>query len=207
MNDVIRLLLVDDHAVMRAGLANMLNSHSAFEVVGEAGDGKKAVDLYRQLRPDVLLLDVTMPGMDGIATLRLLRAEFPAARVVMLSSSEAEEDIVQSFKAGAYGYVTKTARPADLAAAIQAVQTGNRVMGPGVERLLAQQVRGSALSTRELEVLNLIRQGMNNPDIARILQITRHTVKAHVAAILVKLEANDRTEAVTRGFERGLLKP
>lgn len=207
MNDVIRLLLVDDHAVMRAGLANMLNSHPAFEVVGEAGDGKKAIDLYRQLRPDVLLLDVTMPGMDGIATLRLLRAEFPAARVVMLSSSEAEEDIVQSFKAGAYGYVTKTARPADLAAAIQAVQTGNRVMGPGVERLLAQQVRGSALSTRELEVLNLIRQGMNNPDIARILQITRHTVKAHVAAILVKLEANDRTEAVTRGFERGLLKP
>ena len=207
MNDVIRLLLVDDHAVMRAGLANMLNSHPAFEVVGEAGDGKKAIDLYRQLRPDVLLLDVTMPGMDGIATLRLLRAEFPAARVVMLSSSEAEEDIVQSFKAGAYGYITKTARPADLAAAIQAVQTGNRVMGPGVERLLAQQVRGSALSTRELEVLNLIRQGMNNPDIARILQITRHTVKAHVAAILVKLEANDRTEAVTRGFERGLLKP
>src|ERR1041384_1612443 len=103
MNGPIRLLLADDHAVMRSGLANMLNVNPAFRVVGEADDGAKALELFRQLKPDVLLLDVTMPGIDGIETLRLLRKENPAARVVMLSSSEAEEDIVQSFQAGAAG--------------------------------------------------------------------------------------------------------
>lgn len=207
MKNPIRLLLADDHAVMRSGLANMLNVNPAFRVVGEADNGNKALELFRRLNPDVLLLDVTMPGMDGIETLRLLRKEKPDARVVMLSSSEAEEDIVQSFQAGASGYVTKTARPAELAEAIQAVHAGGRVMTPAVERRLAEQSAGSALSPREVEVLKLLRQGMSNPDIARILHITRHTAKAHVAALLVKLEAADRTEAVTRGFERGLLKP
>jgi DNA-binding NarL/FixJ family response regulator len=207
LNAPIRLLLADDHAVMRSGLANMLNIDPAFRVVGEASDGAKALELYRQLTPDVLLLDVTMAGMNGIETLRHLRREHPGARVVMLSSSEAEEDILQSFHSGAAGYVTKTAQPEELAAAILAVHAGNRVMSPGVERRLSEQASGGALSSREVEVLNLLRQGMSNPDIARLLQITRHTVKAHVAAILVKLEAADRTEAVTRGFERGLLKP
>jgi DNA-binding NarL/FixJ family response regulator len=207
MSKPISLLLADDHAVMRSGLANMLNSDPAFRVVGEAGDGPRALELFRHLRPDVVLLDVTMPGMDGIETLRRLRKEHPAARVVMLSSSEADEDIVQSFRAGAVGYVSKAAQPEELSAAIVAVHAGNRVMSPGVERRLAEQSSGTSLSAREIEVLNLLRQGMNNPDIARVLGISRHTVKIHVAAILVKLEAADRTEAVTRGFERGLLKP
>lgn len=207
MNASIRLLLADDHAVMRSGLANMLNVNPAFQVVGEADDGTKALELFRQLEPDVLLLDVTMPGLDGIETLRQLRAEHPDARVLMLSSSEAEEDIVHSFHAGARGYVTKTARPAELAAAIQAVHSGQRVMSAAVERRLAEQSAGSPLSPREIEVLVLLRQGMSNPDIARVLNITRHTAKAHVAAILVKLEAADRAQAVARGFERGLLKP
>ena len=203
----IRLLLADDHAVMRSGLANMLNVNPAFRVVGEADDGATALALYRKLRPDVLLLDVSMPGLDGIETLRRLRAEDPTARVLMLSSSEAEEDIVHSFHAGAAGYVTKTARPAELAAAIKQIHSGERVMGPGIERRLAEHAPGSTLTPREVEVLTLLRQGMTNPDIARLLTITRHTAKAHVAAILVKLEAADRAEAVARGFERGLLKP
>ena len=207
MSSPIRLLLADDHAVMRSGLANMLNANPAFRVVGEADDGAKALELFRRLTPDVLLLDVTMPGLDGIETLRQLRAEHPAARVLMLSSSEAEEDIVQSFQAGAAGYVTKTARPAELAAAIRKVHAGERVMGPGIERRLAEQTPGSMLTPREVEVLSLLRQGMSNPDVARVLHITRRTVKAHVAAILVKLDATDRAEAVARGFERGLLKP
>jgi DNA-binding NarL/FixJ family response regulator len=207
MNSPIRLLLADDHAVMRSGLANMLNVNPSFQVVGEADDGTKALELFRQLQPDVLLLDVTMPGQDGIETLRQLRAEYPGARVLMLSSSEAEEDIVHSFHAGARGYVTKAARPAELAAAIQAVHAGQRVMSAAVERRLAEQSAGSPLSPREIEVLVLLRQGMSNPDIARLLNITRHTAKAHVAAILVKLEAADRAQAVARGFERGLLKP
>jgi DNA-binding NarL/FixJ family response regulator len=202
----IRLLLTDDHAVMRAGLANMLNANPAFQVVGEADDCATTLELFQELHPDVVLLDVAMPGVDGIETLRKLRAQAAAARVLMLSSSDAEEDILHSLQAGAAGYVSKTARPAELTAAIIACHEGKRVISPAIERRLAEQSAGSPLSTREIEVLNLVRKGMTNPDIAQLLGITRRTVKAHVAAILVKLEANDRTEAVTRGFERGLLK-
>lgn len=205
-NKRIRLLLADDHAVMRAGLANMLNANPAFQVVGEADDGRKALELYRQLRPDVLLLDVTMPEVDGIEAIRLVRKEFPVACILMLSSSETEEDVIQSFQAGAVGYITKTSRPAELIAAILAVQAGKRVVSPHIEQRLYEQSSGSALTLREVEVLNLLRKGMSNPDIARVLNITRRTAKAHVAAILVKMDAADRTEAVARGFERGLLK-
>jgi DNA-binding NarL/FixJ family response regulator len=125
----------------------------------------------------------------------------------MLSSSDAEEDIVHSFHAGASGYISKTARPAELFAAILACYAGQRVMSPTIERRLAEQSAGQPLTVRETEVLGLLRKGLTNPEIAELLGITRRTAKAHVAAILVKLEAADRTEAVTRGFERGLLKP
>jgi DNA-binding NarL/FixJ family response regulator len=202
----IRLLLTDDHAVMRAGLANMLNTNPQFQVVGQADDCAATLALYRKLRPDVLLLDVAMPSPDGIETLRQLRAEHPGARVLMLSSSDAEEDIVHAFHAGATGYVSKSARPDELYAAILDCQAGKQVMSPNIERRLAEQSAGKPLTAREIEVLGLLRQGMTNPDIARLLGITSRTAKAHVAAILVKLEAADRTEAVTRGFEKGLLR-
>ncbi len=206
MKPPIRLLLVDDHAVMRAGLANMLNANPAFRVVAGADDGTAALALFRQHQPDVTLLDVAMPGLNGIECLRLLRAEFPAARVLMLSSSDAEEDIVQALGAGACGYVTKTARPAELTAAILAAHAGQRVVSPAIESRLAERASGTTLTAREIEVLHLLRKGMTNPDIGRLLGITPRTAKAHVAAILEKLEAADRTEAVTRAFERGLLK-
>lgn len=207
MKAPLQLLLTDDHAVMRAGLANMLNAQPAFRVVGEAGDCAGTLELYRQLEPDLLLLDIAMPGLDGIETLRALRAESPQACVLMLSSSDAEEDIVHSFHAGASGYVSKTALPAELFAAIVACHAGQRVMSPNIERRLNEQAAGQPLSVRETEVLGLLRKGLTNPEIARMLGVARRTVKAHVAAILVKLEAADRTEAVARGFERGLLKP
>jgi len=206
MSQPIRLLLIDDHAVMRAGLANMLNANRDFKVVADADDGSNAVALYRKHQPDVILLDVSMPGLSGIETLKLLRAEFPAARVLMLSSSEAEDDIVRSLDAGACGYVTKTARPTELSAAIIDAYAGKRVLSPALERRLADRSSAPLLTAREIEVLALLRKGMSNPEIGDLLGITRRTAKAHVAAILEKLGAADRTEAVAQAFERGLLK-
>ena len=207
MNLPIRLLLVDDHAVMRAGLANMLNANPNFRVIADADDGKTALVLFRQHKPDVTLLDVMMPSLSGIDCLRLLLDEFPDARVLMLSSSEADEDIAQALDAGAFGYVNKTALPADLIAAIQAAHAGKSTISPEVQRRLAERAATQKLSGREIEVLHLMRKGMSNPQIGQLLGITARTAKAHVAAILQKLEVSDRTEAVARGFERGFLKP
>ena len=202
----IRLLLIDDHAVMRAGLANMLNANRDFKVVAGADDAVSGLALYRQHKPDVTLLDVSMPGMGGIECLRALRAEFPTARVLMLSSSDAEEDIVQALEAGACGYVSKSARPAELTTAIVDAHAGKRVVSAAIESRIAEHASSTTLTAREIEVLHLLRKGMTNPDIGRILGITPRTAKAHVAAILEKLGAADRTEAVARAFERGLLK-
>ena len=206
MKTPIRLLLADDHAVMRAGLANMLNANPAFCVVGEADDCETTLDLYLKLRPDVVLLDVAMPGSDGIETLRRLRSQNSKARILMLSAWDKEEDVIHSLQGGASGYITKSAQPEELEAAILACHEGKRVISPAIEFMLSEQSPGSRLSVREVEVLNLLRKGFNNPDIARMLGIARRTVKAHVAAILLKLDAADRAEAVARGFERGLLK-
>ncbi len=203
----LRLLLVDDHAVMRAGLANMLNARSEFVVAGEADDGESALTLHQQLQPDVTLLDVTMPGMGGIECLKRLKQQCPGGRVLMLSSSELEQDMHQALTLGAEGYITKTALPTELIASILAVGRGEVFISEEVSRRLQNYSGASQLTPRELEVLQLLRKGMSNPDIGLILQITPRTAKAHVAAILVKLEAQDRAEAVARGFERGLLRP
>ena len=202
----IRLLLVDDHLVVRAGLANVLNCESGFTVVAEADDGASAISLWRAHRPDVMLLDVSMPGMDGIETLERLRAEFPEARVLMLTSSGAPEDVLHALKAGACGYVTKNVRRVELVAAIRDVFAGERAIGESVARQLAAGEEKGAISRRELEVLGLVRQGFTNDDIGRLLGISERTARAHVGALLVKLQAADRAEAVARGFERGLLK-
>jgi len=202
----IRLLLADDHLVVRAGLANVLNCETGFIVVAEADDGATAISLWREHRPDVMLLDVSMPGMDGIETLERLRAEFPEARVLMLTSSGAPEDVLHALKAGACGYVTKNVRRAELVAAIRDVFAGERAIGESVARQLAAGEEKGAISRRELEVLGLVRQGFTNDDIGRLLGISERTARAHVGALLVKLQAADRAEAVARGFERGLLK-
>ena len=202
----IRLLLVDDHPVLRAGLANVLNYLPGIKVVAEADDGAAAIALWRTHRPDVMLLDLSMPGMDGIETLERLHAEFPEARVLMLTSSDAPEEIRHALKAGAGGYVTKNVRRAELVAAIGDVFAGERVISESVARQLAADEVGGAVSRRELEVLGLVRQGFTNAEIGRLLGISERTAKAHVGALLVKLQAADRAEAVARGFERGLLK-
>jgi two-component system NarL family response regulator len=203
----IRILLVDDHPTLRMGLANVLGCERDFTIVAQADDGPTALALWRQHRPDIMLLDVSLPGMDGIETLEKLRAESPEARVLMLTSSEAAEDVRHALRAGALGYITKEVRRPELIAAIRAVSRGERAISESIARELAAADEGSAISRRETEVLGLLRQGFTNNEIGRLLGITERTAKAHVAALLLKLDAADRAEAVARGFERGLLKP
>ena len=202
----IRLMLVDDHSVLRAGLANMLNRESSLQVVAESDDGPTAIKLWRQHQPDVTLLDLSMPGMDGIEALQRIRADFPEAKVIMLTSSEASEDARHSLEVGARGYITKNVRRAELVAAIKAVHAGGRAIGEAVAKQLSAIEESGAVSRRELEVLALVRQGFTNSEIGKLLGISERTAKAHVASLLLKLQAADRAEAVARGFERGLLK-
>jgi DNA-binding NarL/FixJ family response regulator len=203
----IRLLLVDDHPVMRAGLANLLGMTRDFTVVGEADDGVTALRLWREIQPDVCLLDVSMEGVDGIETLRRLRAIDPEARVLMLTSSEAAEDVQFALQAGAAGYLTKNSRHDELAAAIRDVHAGAQVVGKNAARYVAEsRQRGSLLSPRELEVLGLLRHGYTNAEIGRLIGISERTARAHVASLMDALGAPDRAGAVARGFDLGLLK-
>ena len=202
----IRLVLVDDHVVLRAGLANVLSFEPGMKVVAEGDDGESAIALWREHTPDVMLLDLCMPGIDGVETLKRLRREFPAARVLVLTSSEAPEEVRHALAAGACGYVTKTIHPVELMAAIRQVHAGGQVIGQAVAAQMAVEQEGGTISRRELETLGLIRQGFTNAEIGRLLGVSENTAKAHVRALLSKLQAADRAEAVARGFERGLLK-
>jgi DNA-binding NarL/FixJ family response regulator len=206
MSAPIRLLLVDDHFLVRMGLVAVLGLEKDLAVAGEAEDTETALERFRAVKPDVTLLDIRMPGAGGLETLRRIRAEQPEARVIMLTTSDLEEDVFQSLEAGAAGYLLKTAQRAELAEAIRRVHAGGRAIPAKVEARLAERAQHPALSPRELEVLDFLRRGLSNRDIGVALGVTEHTAKAHVKAILVKLEAADRTEAVAAGFQRGLLK-
>jgi DNA-binding NarL/FixJ family response regulator len=203
---MIRLLLVDDHAVMRAGLANLLATAGDFWVVAQADDGRAALRLWQDHRPDVCLLDLTMNGIDGVETLKLLREIDPRARVLMLTSSDSVEDVARALGAGANGYVTKNVGHQDLFTAIRDVHAGGTPVSR--EKIVDANARpspSSGLTPREVEVLGLLREGFTNADIARLLGITTHTVKVHVAGILTKLGVSDRTQAVAKAFDLGLL--
>ena len=212
----IRLLLVDDHPVMRAGLANLLGSEPGFDVAGQATDGLQGVRLWQELRPDVCLLDITMQGIDGIETLRRIRAADPTARVVMLTSSEAPEDLAQAVAAGALGYVTKNVEHDELVQAIRSAHAGRPVISSDMQLVAAQgspaapspaaPSPAARLTPREEEVLDLLREGFTNNEIGRLLGISTRTAKAHVAAVIEKLDVVDRTQAVARGYELGLLR-
>ena len=202
----IRLLLVDDHPVMRAGLANVLGLNPALTVVAQADDGESALLLWRSHKPDVTLLDLSLTGIDGIETLRRLRADFPEARVLMLTSSEAKEDVHHALQAGAGGYITKSARSTELVDAIRAVHEGGQHLGASIRQRLAEAEDHGRLSRREVEVLGLVRQGFTNAEIGRLLGISERTSRAHLEVIMKKLDAADRASAVARGFEIGVLK-
>jgi len=201
----IRLLLVDDHPVFRAGLVSLLKLEKDIVVVGQAGSGAVALRMWQHCRPNVCLLDLSMPDIDGFETLRSIRRSQPDARVVILTSSDSARDADVALAAGACGYVTKTVEHEAVLEAIRAVHDGASGIRLGVAPPAA--AGGSLLSPRELEVLNLLRTGAATDDIAAALGITSRTVKFHVAAILEKLGADDRMGAIVKAFDLGLLRP
>jgi DNA-binding NarL/FixJ family response regulator len=206
----IRLLIVDDHPVVRDGLHGMFAGHPEFEVVGEAADGHEALALAESLLPDVILMDLRMPGLDGATTIRRLAERGLPARVLVLTTYDSDSDVVPAIEAGATGYLLKDSPREELFRAVRAAHRGESVLAPSVATRLMSQLRASpqdALSERELEVLALIAQGLTNREAAARLFISEATVKTHLVHIYAKLDVNDRAAAVATAFERGLLTP
>ncbi|MDF9812422.1 response regulator transcription factor [Streptomyces sp. SPB162] len=210
----IRVLLVDDHQVVRRGLRTFLEVQGDIDVVGEAGDGDEGVARAEELRPDVILMDIKMPGADGISALRKLRELGNPARVLIVTSFTEQRTIVPALRAGAAGYVYKDVDPEALAGAIRSVHAGHVLLQPEVaDALLSQefptagQGRGNALTEREREVLTLIADGRSNREIARALVLSEKTVKTHVSNILMKLDVSDRTQAALWAVRHGIGAP
>lgn len=206
----IRLLIVDDHPVVRNGLVSMFAAEPGFEVLGEAADGSDAVRRARGLDPDVILMDLRMPGMDGVSAIRELAAARSRARVLVLTTYDTDSDVLSAIEAGATGYMLKDAPPAELFRAVRAAAEGKSMLSPAVAtRVVGQMRRGEEepLSQRELEVLELVAQGVSNRDAAARLFISEATVKTHLVHVYAKLGVNDRAAAVAEAFNRGLLIP
>jgi DNA-binding NarL/FixJ family response regulator len=209
--DPIRVLLVDDHQVVRRGLRTFLEVQDDIEVVGEAADGAEGVARAEELRPDVVLMDIRMPGMDGVEALRGLRALDNPARVLVVTSFTEQRTVVPALRAGAAGYVYKDIDPDALAGAIRSVHAGHVLLQPEVARALLSQEdgqpgqgRGGTLTEREREVLGLIADGRSNREIARALVLSEKTVKTHVSNILMKLDLADRTQAALWAVRNGV---
>jgi DNA-binding NarL/FixJ family response regulator len=206
----IRLLIVDDHPVVRDGLRGMFAGNDEFAVVGEAADGAEALERATELRPDVMLMDIRMPGMDGPEAIRQLAARKLAVRVLVLTTYDTDADVLPAIDAGITGYLLKDAPRDELFRAVRAAARGESVLAPSVAARLLNQVRAPAqesLSDRELEVLSLVAQGLTNRAAAGRLFISEATLKTHLLHIYAKLEVNDRAAAVATAFERGLLRP
>jgi DNA-binding NarL/FixJ family response regulator len=201
----IRVLIVDDHPVVRQGVAAVVAAQSDMAVVGEAGDGREAVELFRKVHPDVALVDLGLPTLDGIGTMEAIRSEFPGSRFIALTVYQGDEDIKRALQAGAQAYLLKSAPATQLVAAIRAVHAGLRKIPPEVASRIADAGPGAGLTPREVEVLKLVAKGRTNAEIAEELHITSGTAKWFVSSILSKLGVDDRTEAVTTAMERGIL--
>ena len=208
MNPVrpIRILCVEDHPVFREGLSTIIASQQDMALVGLAGNAVEAVAEFRRHRPDVTLMDYRLPGVDGVDILIAIRGEFPQARVIMLTSSDGDGEIQRAMRAGAAGYLLKSMPKDELLAVIRSVHAGRRHIPPEVAARLAEHMGEDNLTTRELEVLRLVRDGYRNKQIADQLTIAETTVNFHMKNLVDKLGANDRTHAVTIAVRRGLLQ-
>lgn len=205
---MIMIMLVDDHPVVREGLRGMLAAEPDLSVIGQAGSGDEAIALARLRRPDVILMDLRMPGLDGASATERILAESDHSKIVVLTTYETDADILRAVEAGASGYLLKDASLAELAGAIRAAARGETVLASSVAGKLVNQVRnptGPGLSGREVEVLALVAKGMTNAEIGRALHISEATVKTHLLRTFGKLDVSDRTAAVTTAMSRGLL--
>lgn len=202
----IRILSVEDHPVFREGLNTIIASQSDMQLVAQAANATEAINEFRRHRPDITLMDLRLPGTDGVDTLIAIRGEFPLARIIMLTTSDGDAEIQRALRAGAAAYVLKSMPKDELLAIVRSVHAGGRHIPPAVAARLAEHLGEDDLTTRELEVLELIRDGYRNKQIADQLAIAETTVNFHIKNLVEKLGANDRTHAVTIALRRGLLQ-
>lgn len=202
----IRVLSVDDHPLLREGLTAIINNQSDMLLVAEASNAQEALQQFRKHQPDITLMDVRLPGQNGIDAMIALRSEFPEARVIMLTTFEGDVEIQRALEAGARGYILKSMPPKELVEVIRQVHAGKKRIPSQVAAQLAEHLSDEALTSREIEVLTQIAGGNRNRDIAEKLSITEETVKVHVKHIMDKLGANDRTQAVSIGLRRGIIQ-
>lgn len=201
----IKILIVDDHPIMRVGIAALISSSPEMECVGQAGSGEEAIQQHAACKPDITLMDLRLPGISGVETIRRIRQKAPNARFIVLTTYEGDEDIHQAMEAGASGYLVKGLPQEMLVSAVRRVHAGGRYLPPSMSQALASRLPDSSLSHREREVLKLMAEGKSNREIADKLEITEATVKCHVSVILARLNASDRTQAVVIALQRGLL--
>ncbi len=205
MKKKIRIMVVDDHFAIRMGLTGSINLEPDMAVEAEASNGFQAIEGFRKHQPDIVLMDLKLPGTSGIEATAAICKEFPKAAIIMLSTHDGEEDIYRSLQAGARAYILKDAAREELMAAIRKVHAGERVISPAVGARLAERMTRAELTAREIEVLKLMAKGRSNKEIGSALGIAEVTVKLHVGHLLTKLNANDRTQAATTALQRGIL--
>ena len=205
-NTRVRIFSVDDHPLLREGIAALVNNQPDMVVIGDAANGAEALQLFKQLQPDVTLLDLRLPDMSGIDILIAIRTEFPDARIIMLTTFEGDVEIHRALQAGARGYLLKNMPPSELLDVIRQVHAGKKRIPPAIASQLAEHVSDETLTEREIQVLQEVASGNKNRDIANRLFISEETVKVHIKHIMEKLGAADRTQAVTIGVRRGIIQ-
>ena len=205
MTAPIKIMIVEDHQIVRQGLVALIKTVDDMAVLAEASNGKEAVVLFRKHQPDVTIMDLRLPGMGGVDAIQAIRQEFPAARVIVLTTFDGDEDIYRALQAGARGYLLKGMSAEELMDAIRTVHSGKTRIPQAVAQRLAERMTGPGLTGRELEVLKLIAAGKSNKEIGKELTISEATVKTHINSILSKLAVNDRTQAATSALQRGII--